>query len=129
MHSGGGEGLGGVLATAPFAFGGSLAHAASSSVSQGSRQFESLKQPRERGGGLSPASGAAVRRREGGSRSARAGLSARWGGLSGTEFRSASGAKPVLAKLSSVGPAGDISWEPHCSCDLTFVFSKHTICL
>lgn len=94
--------------------------AATRSVSQDSRQFESLRQRRGGGRGLSPAPGVAVRRWEGGSRSLWAGVSAaRWGGLSSTRFASAAGAKPVLR---SVGPAGDISWESHCSCDFTLSF-------
>jgi len=68
---------------------------------------------------------------EDGSRSLGTGVSvAWWGGLSGAESRSASGAKPALARLRSVGPAGDISWEPHCSCvRFNVVFSKYAVCL
>lgn len=123
MHPGGRERLGGVLATALFAFGGSLAQAATGSAAEDSRQFESPRRRRRRGRGLSPVPGAAVRRAESGWRSGRAGRTAAgWGGLSGTGRPSASGAKPPLAKLRSVGPAGDISWEPHCSCDLPLSF-------
>lgn len=131
MHPGRRERLGGVLATAPFAFGGGLAHAATRSGAQVSRQFESPRRRRRRGRGLPSASGAAVRRAQSGWRSGRAGRpAAGWGGLSGTERPSTSGAEPLLAELRSVGPAGDISWEPPTLLlRLTFVFSKHAVCL